>query len=62
MLDGISDNMSIVQLGKYGAINASDTTTMGYYGIKYLYEPYTLQWYQTIYGKVIKEGEPVVKA
>ena len=38
VLDGISYNMSsVVHLGKYGAINAADTTTMGYYGIRYLY-------------------------
>ena len=44
VLDGISDNMAyIVKLGKYGAINAADPTTMGYYVIKYLYEPYKLQ-------------------
>ena len=43
VLDGISDNMaSLVQLGKYGNINAADTTTMGYHVIKYLSEPYTL--------------------
>ena len=46
VLDGISDNMAyIVQLG-----NAEDPTTLGYYVIKYLYEPYTLQEYQTTYG------------
>ena len=42
VLDGISENMaSLAQLGKYGAINAADSTTTGYYVIKYLYEPYT---------------------
>ena len=44
VLDVISDNMEyLVQLGKYGAINASDPTTMGYYVIYYLSKPYTLQ-------------------
>ena len=47
VLDGISDNMSsLLQLGKYGDINSEDTTTIGYYVIKYLSEPYTLQEYQ----------------
>ena len=50
-IDGISDNMaSILQLGKYGAMNASDPTTMGYYVIKYLSKPHTLQEYQTTDG------------
>ena len=35
LLDEISDNMAVlVQTGKYGAINITDTTTMGYYVIK----------------------------
>ena len=34
-LDGISDNIAyLVQIGKYGVINATDTSTMGYYVIK----------------------------
>ena len=46
LIDGISDNMApLAQLGKYGAINAVDPTTMIYYVIKYLSEPYTLQEY-----------------
>ena len=37
VLDGISYNVaSLVQLVKYGAINAVDPTTMGYYVIKFL--------------------------
>ena len=57
VIDDISDNLvSLVQLGKYGAINASDPTTMGYYVINYLSEPYTLQEYQTTYGQVIRGG------
>ena len=52
MLDRISDNMTyVVQVGKYGAINAVDTPAMGYYVINYLSELYTLQEYQTIDGK-----------
>ena len=63
MLGGISDNMaSLVKLGKYGAINSVDTTAMGYYVIKYLSEPYTLQEVKTKYGQVSKSAEPVVKS
>ena len=37
VLDGISYNMaSFVQSGKYGAINTTYTTTVGYYVIKFL--------------------------
>ena len=63
VLDGISDNMaSLVQLGKYGAINAVDPTTMSYYAIKYLSEPYKVQDDQTTDGQVINTGELVVKS
>ena len=53
---------SIVQLGKYGAINAEYTTTMGYYVRKYLSEPYIIQEYQTTDGKVSKAVELVLKS
>ena len=44
VLDVISDNMaSLVQLGKYGATNASDQKSMGYYVTRYLSESYILQ-------------------
>ena len=57
VLDGISYNMaSIVQLRKYGAINAADPTTIGDYVIKHLSKPYTIQGDQTTYGKVSKVG------
>ena len=63
VLDSISKNMPpLVQLGKYGATNAANPTAMGYYVIKYLYEPYKLQEYQTKYGKVSKAGERVFKS
>ena len=43
-IDGISDNMvSLVQTGKYGAINAAYPTTMVYYVVKYVYESFELQ-------------------
>ena len=42
VLYGISYNISaLVQKGKYGAINTADPTTMGYYLVKFLPEPYT---------------------
>ena len=42
--DGISENMfSHVQNGKYGAVNTADTSTAGYYAVKFISEPYTLQ-------------------
>ena len=45
LLDGISDNMSaLVHNGKYGVINTADPTKMGYYFVKLLSEPYTLQY------------------
>ena len=63
VLDGISDNMaSIAQLGRYSAINVSDTTTMGYYVIKQLSEPYTLKEYQTTDGKGSKSGKLLFKS
>ena len=62
MLDGISDNMSpVLQLGKYGAINAADPTIMVYYVKMYLSEPYPIQEYQTTYGQVGKAGARLVK-
>ena len=58
VLDGISDNMdSLIQLGKYDAINTAYPTPMGYYVINYLSEPYTLQEYQTTNGQVSKKVE-----
>ena len=43
IIDDISNNMaSLVQSGKYGAINTIDTTTMDYYVIKFVSEVYTL--------------------
>ena len=63
VLDIISDNMaSLVQLCKYGAINEAGPTTMGYYVIKYPYEPYIAQEDQTTDGPVSKAGEILVKA
>ena len=44
VLDVISDNMaSLVESGKYGAINTTDTTTNGFYVVIFTSEAYTLQ-------------------
>ena len=53
---------SLVQLGKFGAINASYPTTMGYYMMKYISEPYTLQEDRTTYGQVSKAVQLVHKS
>ena len=46
LFEGIIDNMaSLLQLDKYGAINTADPTTIGYFLIKYVSEPYILQEY-----------------
>ena len=52
VLDGISDNMSaLVQNGKYGAINTTDPTKMGYYVVKLSSETYKLQDEKQLTGK-----------
>ena len=43
-IDGIVDDMSsLLQTGKYGAINAAYPTTMVYYVVKYVYDSFALQ-------------------
>ena len=62
VLYGISDNMaSLEQLSEYGATNAVDPNTMGYYVINYLSETYKLQEDQIKYGQVSKSDKLVVK-
>ena len=62
-LDGISDNMvSLVESGKYGIINTTDTTTNVFYVIMFTSEAYTLQDNKTIDWKIITSGKLVVKA
>ena len=57
VLDGISDNMSaLVHNGKYGAINTTDQNTMGYYVVKFVLEPYTLQDDKIVDKQAIKAG------
>ena len=53
---------SLVNSGKYGTINTTDTPTIGFYDIMFTSEAYTLQNNTTIYGKIITAGKLVVKA
>ena len=53
---------SLVQSGKYGFINTDDTTTSGFYVIKFILEAYTLQNNTKIGGKFIYAVELVLKA
>ena len=52
----------LVESGKYGAINTTDTTTDGFYVIVFTPEVYTLQYNTKIDGQIITDGELVVKA
>ena len=63
VLDGISENMSeLVQNGIYGAINTTDLTTMEYYVVKLLSEPYTLEYDNRVDNQVINADEIIVKS
>ena len=53
---------SFVKSGKYGAINATDTSTNGFYIIMFTSGAYILQENTTIDGQIITAGELVVKA
>ena len=53
---------SIVESGKYGAMNTTDTTTNRFYVIMFQSEAYTLQDNTTIDGQIITSGKLVVKA
>ena len=52
----------LVESGKYGAINTTDTATNGFYVIMLTPEAYTLQYNTTIDGKIITTRELVVKS
>ena len=52
---------SLVESGKYGAINTTDTSTNGFYIIMFTSGASTLQENTTIYGQIITAGELVVK-
>ena len=53
---------SLVESGKYGAINTTDTSTNGFYVIMFTSGEYTLQENTTIDRQIITAGELVVKA
>ena len=52
---------SLVESGKYEAINTTDTSTNGFYVIMFKTGAYTLQENTKFYGKIITSGELVVK-
>ena len=63
VLDGIGDNMtSLVQSGKYEAINTTDTSTIIYYAISFVSETYTLQEDTTCDKKIFSSQELILKA
>ena len=63
VLDVISENMSsFIKRSKYGAINTTDTSKMGYYVINFMSEPYTLQEEKTCDERIGTAVEIVVKA
>ena len=53
---------SLVESGKYGAINTTVTTTNGFYVFMFTSEAYTLHENTTLDGQIITYGELVVKA
>ena len=46
----------LVKTGKYGAINTTDTTTMGYCVIKFMSEKFTLQQETMCDGQISTAG------
>ena len=55
--DGISDNMALlVESGKYGAINTTNTTTNGFYVIMFPSEECKLHDNTAIYEQIITAG------
>ena len=52
---------ALVQTNKYGDINTTYTTTMGYYVIKFMSEAYTLQEETAYSGQISTSGELVAK-
>ena len=52
---------SLIQTGKYGAINAPDPAKVGDYLVKYLSESYTLQEDKNTNENVCTAGDLVVK-
>ena len=63
VLDVMSNNMaSLVELVKYGSIKTTDTETNIFYVIMLKSEEYKLQDNTTIDGKIITDGEFIVKS
>ena len=63
VIDVIRVNMaSLVESGKYVAVNTTDTTTNGFYVIMLTSEAYTLQDNTTIDRQIITSGKFVVKS
>ena len=48
---------SLVESGKYGSINTTDTSTDGFYVIMFTSGAYTLQENTTIDGQILIAGE-----
>ena len=62
VLDGIRDNMdSLVQYGKYGAINKTGTSKIGNYSNNFVSEASTLQYDTTCDRNISSAGELVIK-
>ena len=60
VLNSIIENVSsLVKPDKYGTINTIDTTTMVYYVIKFIPEPYTLQE-ETIWSPLFNNGLMII--
>ena len=53
---------SLVESGKYGAINTTETSTNEFYVIMFTPGVYKLQDNTTIDGKIITDGELVAKS
>ena len=63
LLVDISDNMyALVNNGKYGAINNVYSTTMRYYVVELLSQPYTLKDNKTFDKEFINVGGLIKKA
>ena len=53
---------SLVESGKHGSINTTDTKTNGFYVVMFTSEAYTIQDNTTLDGRIITAEELVVKA
>ena len=62
LLDRISDNLyALVQTGKYGDINTTNLTTVGYYVIRFMSKYYTIKEAIMCNRKISSAGELVFK-